>query len=732
MVEPAFLHEGRQYLAIVHKRRALVATCVLVSLIVAVLYNYTTRPLYQATAQIQIDRDAPDILPNKQVVRVAVTNDYLQTQYQLLVGRALAERVVERLELQKSEEFQTGPLVSPWERFRTKFLGQPLAATVDNDGIPLLPAVAAFRSRLRVEPIPGTQLVNLRFTAYKPDVAALAVNAVAQAYIEQTLESRFNDSSEATGWLSERIREQQTKFDAAQHALQEYREREGLMDDRQEGANAKLANLSGAMLAARTQRIAKEALLAQLRSLPVSQVTSAAAVASLPGIAALRMQRVELEHEQARLSESLGEKHPEMVRIHRQMQVLDDKIAAEVETTIRTLQAEILTAREQELGLGSTLQSAKNEALDGNRKSIQYEALKREVDSNRDLLQGLIMRAKQSGIEGEQTHSNVRVIEKAEMPRAPMWPQKTRNYELALMIGLGLGIGLCVFFEHLDNTFKTPEDITRHLGLPFLGMVPDVSVRTKIGAGPQTSPLILRSPQSPVAEAYRVLRTNVMFSTADRTAGHLLIVSSASPSEGKTTTVANLAASLAINGSRVLAVDADLRRPTMHQHFGLSKTPGLSDLIVGKAKPSQAIHKTQYAGLQVLPCGYVPPNPTELLGSSSLRDILNALRGHYDWILIDTPPVLAMADTSVLCPLVDGLVLVVGAEQIARPAVQRAAEQIRSVNGRIIGVILNKVNLERNSYYYSQYYGEYYRSYYAEKDELSRAKTGSTRPLRRV
>lgn len=728
MVEPAFVHEGRQYLAIVHKRRTLVATCVIVSLIVAVLYNYTTRPLYQATAQILIQRESPDVLPNKEIVRVAVTSDYLQTQYQLLVGRALAEKVVAQLELQKSEEFQTGPLVSPWERFQTKFLGRPPAAMVDSDGIPLLPAVAAFRSRLRVEPLAGTQLVNLRFTAYRPQVAAAAVNAVAQTYIDETLRSRFNDSSEATGWLSERIREQQAKLDKAEHALQEYREREGLMNG--DADNTRFTTLSGAMLAARTQRIAKEALLSQLRALSPSQLASSPIVATLPAVSTLRMQKVELESEQARLSETLGEKHPDMVRIHHQLQVLDDKIAAEVGNAMHALQAEIAAAREQESGYQGSLQSAKHEALSSNRKAIEYDALKREADSNREMLQGLVMRAKQSGIESEQTHSNVRIVEKAEVPRAPLWPQKTQNYEIALLIGLGLGIGLCVLFENLDNTFKTPDDIAQHLGLPFLGMVPDVSVKPRPGAA-KTSPLILRSPHSPVAEAYRVLRTNVIFSTAERT-GHVLIISSGSPGEGKTTTVANLAASLAINGSRVLAIDADLRRPTMHQHFGLLKTPGLSDLIVGKSRPSQAIHKTQYPGLQVMPCGYVPPNPTELLGSASLREILTALRGHYDWILIDTPPILAMADTSVLCPLVDGLVLVVGAEQIARPAVQRAVEQIRSVNGRVLGVILNKVNLERNSYYYGQYYGEYYRSYYAEKEEDARpAKTG-TRPFRRV
>ena len=275
-----------------------------------------------------------------------------------------------------------------------------------------------------------------------------------------------------------------------------------------------------------------------------------------------------------------------------------------------------------------------------------------------------------------------------------------------------MGIGLTVLFEHMDNTLKTPEDVKEHLGLPFLGMVPDVGVKTTSNS-PRPSPLILKNPQSAVAEAYRVLRTNLIFSSAE-TKGRALVITSANPGEGKTTTVANLASSLALNGAKVLAVDADLRRPTMHQHFGIPKTPGLSDLIVGKCQASEAIHTTRFKGLQVLPCGYVPPNPAELLGSAAMKQVVDALRSHYDWVLIDTPPILAMADTPVLCPLVEGVILVIGAEVSGRPAIQRAVDQILGVGGKVVGVVLNKVDLERNSYYYGQYYGEYYRSYYAE------------------
>jgi len=734
MTEPGFVHEARQYLAVVHKRRALLLTCLGVSMVVAVLYNYTTRPLYQATAKILIDRATPNVLPMKELMESPAGQDVYQTQIQLLTGRALAEKVVERLGLQKSAEFQTGPLMSPWERFQRKFLGRnPIS--VDNEGIPLSPAVAALRSRVRVEPVPGTRLVNLHVTAFDPAFAAKTVNSLAELYIEQSVEYRFATSSAATGWLSERLKEQQEKVTRAERALNEYSQQQGLVnaDERQGLVSQKLTSLNASLLTARAERIAKEGALGQLRGLPAHQLESHPQILASPLMAGIRSQLAELQREQTRLADTLGDKHPEMIRVKGQIRAFEERIRSEVDSVLRAMEADVQAARQQEASFQASLEGAKHESLEGDRKAVDYIVLKREVDVSRDLYNDLIKRAKETGLESELKATNIRIVEAAEIPRAPFLPKRSTNYQMGLFIGLALGLGLCFFFEHLDNTFKTPDDVKQHLGLPFLGMVPDVNARASGPVPARTSPLILRSPKSAVAEAYRVLRTNLIFSSADRTGGRVLAISSANPGEGKTTTVANLAASLAINGSRVLAVDADLRRPTMHQHFGLTKTPGLSDLIVGKAKPSEAIHKTQFGGLQVMPCGYVPPNPTELLGSASLREILAALRTHYDWVLIDTPPILAMADTAVLCPLIDGLAIVVGAETSSRPAVQRAVDQIQSVNGRLIGVILNKVNFERNSYYYGQYYGEYYRSYYADRNEGTGTSGGArSRSTRRM
>jgi succinoglycan biosynthesis transport protein ExoP len=714
MTEQTFIQDARRYLAMLHKRRGLLASCVVTSMIVAVVYNYTSRPLYQATTKILIERDTPNILPTKEILDLAPSAaDYYQTQYQLLQGRSLAERVVERIGFQRSQEVKTGPLMSPFERVRLKLFGKPPAKTTDSDGILLSPAVAAFRSRLTIDPIRGTRLVNIKFSAYDPALAALAANTLAELYIEQSLEYHYTTSKEATGWLSERLKEQQAKVEAAERALQSYREREGLVniEERQTLMEQKLSALNGAALTARTERIAKETLYRRMQDLSTGELETFPMVMENPLIQGLKAQLAELQTERARLSETLGEKHPDMIRVRSQIKATNEKIRTEIHNIVRSAQSDYQTARQQEASLQASLEAVKREALEINRKAIEFGVLKREVESHQELFKDLLNRTKETGLESELPKTNIRINERAESG-ALISPQYTKNYGIALMIGLGLGIGLILLFEHMDNTIKTPEDLKHHLAdLPFLGVVPNAPIRAP---GTEPNPMIASKPHSAIAEAYRVLRTNLLFSSAETT-GKAVLVTSAGPGEGKTTTAANLAASLAQTGASVLIVEADLRRPKLGQVFSTTRAPGLSDLIVGRSEAPQSIRLTAHKGLMLLPCGYVPPNPAELLGSGRMKEIVRALRSHYDWVIFDTPPVLAMADTPVLCPLVDGIILVVAAESSTRPAVTRAVDQIKNTAGKIIGVILNKVDLQRNAYYYGQYYGEYYRKYYAEE-----------------
>jgi capsular exopolysaccharide synthesis family protein len=718
VTDQTVLQDARKYWVQLHKHKAIVFTCVAVSLLVAVLINYTTRPVYQATTQILIDRDTPDVLPNKELVDLVEGGiTYYQTQYQLLRSRALAERTVERLDLQKNPELMTGPMMSPWERIQRLF-GRPPRSTLGPDGIPLSPAVAALRSRIAVDPIGGTRLVNLRFNAYDPQVAANAVNALAQLYIEQSLEFRFTTSTEATGWLSERLAEQQAKVEAAESALQEYSESAGLIDQesRESLVEQKLDSLNAAMIEARTDRITKETLYRQIATLSPTQLTSHPQAMSSDTMQSLKTDLSALREEQSRLSQTLGDRHPEMVRIRSGIQAAEQKLREEARNVARAAESEYRTALARESRLQANLESAKGEAQQVNRKAFELGALRREVESNRQIYEDLLTKTKQTGLEAKLKTTNIRIVEKAEVPRAPVKPNKLRNYQIGLLFGLLAGVGFALLYENIDNTFKTPEDLRAHLDVPFLGMVPDVTVGSNASGrmrGLSPTLLISKNASSAVKDAYAVLRTNLIFSSAEE-AGRALVVTSAGPGEGKTTTLANLALALAYNGAKVLAVDCDLRRPKLHQYFGLDKTPGLSDLIVGKSTASKAIQSTRVDRLQVLSCGYVPPNPAELLGHPVMKKVLEAVRTQYEWVLLDSPPIIGMADAAVLSPLVDGVVLLVAAETPSKPAVQRAIDQVQSVGGKVLGVVLNKVDLQRNAYYYKEYYGDYYRSYYAE------------------
>jgi capsular exopolysaccharide synthesis family protein len=722
IADQPLVQDARRYLAIAHKRRGLLLTAVGLSLLVAVLHNYTTRPVYQATVQILIDKAQPKVLPGSQMVDPGLQD--MQTEYELLRGRALAERLVERLQLHKSPELQTGPMMDPWERFQRTVLGRAPTVVVDHEGMPLSPAAAAVRSRISVEPMPGGRLVNLNFRAYDQGVAARAANALAELYIEQRQELRYSTSSEATGWLSERVREQKKKLEDAERALIAYQEKHGLAA---EGTAPDSGALSAAAIQARMERMAKEATLAQMRGVGPAQLAAFPQISASGAVQAARGRVAELQGEQARLSETLGDRHPDMVRVRNEIRQAEDKLHAEVRAALRAFESEVQSARARENALAGNLERAKSDSLSVNRNTVELSALKREVESHREVYQTLTDRSKETGLESELKATNVRIVEKAETPGAPISPNRRRNYQLALLIGLAIGIGLTLLFENFDNTVRTPEDV-KAMNLPFLGMIPAVAP----AAGTTTArPAALRYPEGPVAEAYRVVRTNLLFSSVAE-GGRALIVTSTNPGEGKTTTTANLAISLAANGAKVLVVDADLRRPTLHQHFTISKTPGLSDVIVGKRQISDAIQSVRGKALHVLPCGYIPPNPAELLGSTVMREIVRALKTRYDWVLIDTPPVLAMADTPVLCPFVDGVILVVASEASGRPAVQRAIDQLASVGGTVIGAVLNKVDLKRNSYYYSQYYGEYYRSYYADAEAPRRpAAVAGPRPFRR-
>jgi capsular exopolysaccharide synthesis family protein len=346
-----------------------------------------------------------------------------------------------------------------------------------------------------------------------------------------------------------------------------------------------------------------------------------------------------------------------------------------------------------------------------NRKSIDGNVLKRDADSNRLLYEGLLQRAKETGVSGELKTSTIRLVDPAVAPLLPInsSPKKPMGFLAAFLAGVLLACGVAFLFEFLDDRIKTPDDISAHLGLPTLGLVPLVA--SKLLENQQT--LISNRVPFNFAEAVRSIRTGVLFSIADSvdSRAQTILVTSAGPGEGKTTSAGNLAAGIAKAGLRVLLIDADLRRPAVHDLFGIKQEPGLSNLLVGDAPAEKVVLQSDVEGLWLLPAGHIPPNPSELLLSQRFKNFLFSLGEHFDWVVVDAPPALVVTDAAAIAHLAHGIAFVVGADMTSRRAAAEAVDQLKRANGRMIGAVLNRVNVERHPYYYSQYYRREYSNY---------------------
>ena len=339
--------------------------------------------------------------------------------------------------------------------------------------------------------------------------------------------------------------------------------------------------------------------------------------------------------------------------------------------------------------------------------SVAYSVLQREADSNRQVYESLLKSTKETGISGERRSTNVRVVDRAQLPGGPISPNVRGDMTFAFVAGLVLAIGLAFGFEYLDNRIKTPQELKATLPVPFLGMVPSLAHDKRAGLNPLLSNGV---PQN-FSEAFKTVRTNVLFSSADE-GMRSLVITSAGPGEGKSLVASNLAIAMAQAGQRVLLIDADMRRPRVHEIFGGDQEPGLSNVLSGNAKTSEAVHKSTVTGLWLMNAGHIPPNPAELLASRRYTELIASLRTHFDWVLLDTPPVMVVTDSSIVANQASGVVFVVGADNTSRQAARSAIEQLDAASAHVVGSVLNKVDLVRNPYYYSAYYRKDYARYY--------------------
>jgi capsular exopolysaccharide synthesis family protein len=542
-------------------------------------------------------------------------------------------------------------------------------------------------------------------------MAAAMANSIADNYIQQSLTYRFTASKDASDWLQDQLTEQRAQVEASELALQRYRENNDAIsvEDRQNIVVQKLADLNTAVTRAKTERLQKEATYRQLEAggQNPSLLDTFPAILSNTFIQQQKSELAALQRQQVQLGERLGDRHPDMVKMRSAIQNAQAELQTEIAKVVQAVRTDYEAALAQENSLTAALNQQKAEALAMNRKAIEYTVLEREVESGRQIYQSLMQRAKETSVAGELKSSNIRIVDRAEVPRYPASPRVLLSLVLALFGGLFLACGATFFFEYLDSRIKTPEEIETHLGLPAIGLIPALGKAWHKG-----EPLISNGVPPNFAEAFRALRTNVLFSAAEKGC-RVIVVTSSGPREGKTIVASNLAIGFAYSGQRVLLADGDLRRPRVHEVVAQEPEPGLSNAIVGDAKVSDAVRRTDVQGLWVLTAGRIPPNAAELLGSRRFKDLLASIRTQFDWVIIDSPPVMAVTDPNILASMADGVVFVIGAEMTSYRIARRAVEQLTRARAVFSGGVLNRAQIERHGYYYSQYYRPEYADYYA-------------------
>ncbi|MHB9097549.1 MAG: GumC family protein, partial [Syntrophales bacterium] len=452
-------------------------------------------------------------------------------------------------------------------------------------------------------------------------------------------------------WLNSRIDEERKKVEQAEQALLRYKQEHNIITDfskDQESITAqKLAALNSQVIEAEAKRVEAETRYKQAVALQKSpeMLDSIPEVMSNDLVRQIKSMEVELFKHRSELSKKYGENHPQIIAIRNELQTLQARKADEVARVINSLYNAYKVSQAREQSLKKALNEQKGESFSLNEKAINYTVLKREAESTKEMYDLVIKRFKETSMTENIRTGNIRVVDAAEIPKSPVKPNTSQNLFIGLIVGLALGIGLAFFLEYLDNTIKLPDDIKERLKIPYLGPVPFITSSEKgNGNAPgqklDGSLITITSPKSTASESYRGIRTSILFSAADK-APRTILVTSAAPSEGKSITSANLAVAMAQAGNRVLIVDCDMRRPKLHRIFNLQRERGLSNIIAGSCSIDEAIIHSPIPGLDIIVSGPVPPNPSEMLGSQQMIRFMEAVRGGYDRIIVDSPPITA-------------------------------------------------------------------------------------------
>ncbi len=688
-----------EYLRILIKNRWIILSIVAASVIFGALITLMETPLYTSTVRLQIDRRVAKIVEAGNITPVEGQDfEFMRTQYELLRGRTMAERVASALKLGEDPAFFRPREFSLLRAIRHLFGSRSAPAERGsmraNDERAAAAVVLANRA---VRPVTGSLLVDISYSDPDPARAQKIAEAYANAFTASNLDKRFEANSYAKVFLEDRLKQMKLRLEQSEKTLLDFGQKEEIVqtNDKASIAESNLASANAALGALVTERIKNAELWRQLaaaKAIDLPQLLSNGVIETL------RARRSALATQYQQQLDAFKPGYPVMVQLKSQIAEIDRQLANEVKTLKQSYKAAYQASLAQEAEMKARVARLKQDVLNLQERSIKYNILKREVDTNRQLYDDLLQRFKHVDIAGGVGANNVFIVDKATLPAAPSSPHMSHALLMWLAIGLAVALAVTFVLERLDDTLRSPEDVERVLGYTTLGIIP------KTGAGVSLE-AELADPRSHLSEAYRSLCTALQLST-ERGLPKTILVTSSGPAEGKTTTSLTLARHFANVGLKVLLVDADLRKPSLHIRLALDSGLGLSNYLAGASTPPALLQKTDIPNLAFLASGPLPPNAADLLGSSRLLSLLSVGLQVFDLIVVDSPPVMGLADAPLLSSAVAATVFIVGAGQVRTRLVRAAVKRLRLSRAFLVGTVVTRFDA-RSAYGYGYGYGGY-------------------------
>ncbi|UOG92053.1 MAG: polysaccharide biosynthesis tyrosine autokinase [Candidatus Thiothrix sulfatifontis] len=770
----------RQLWSVIRRRRAVIFTLFILITLITLIFTLSITPIYRAGVTMEINQEEQrlldyDVAANDSQRSSVNSKDFYQTHYELLKSRSLADRVISNMgiedKLRGTQEQLAKPFYADWlEAFSTEETAQD-AAEVKGER----PLADKFLANVTISPVKNSKIVNIQYDDASPEFAANAANAIAQNYINMNLERRAGTTRYAEQFLQEQLVLTKSKLEESEAKLADYAKQADILDINNENMKEqRLSGLSNALATAERDRISAETKYSQVKSADMAsavlasttiqtlkkaltelevraQSVSSSTTINDPTIQRLEQEKAKLEADYQEKLEIYKPDYPLMVQLEQKINKIDTQLSkassnirtgidqqiAELKTQIQqetrniqnALKSDYLEAQQKEDELRAEMQTQVSGVQDLRDKRITYNTLNREVETNRNVYEGLLQRLKEVGVASGAVTNNIAVVDAAIVPYAVHTPNKKLNLALGAVLGLFIGVVAAFLLEFLDDRIKTKEDIERLLPLPLLGIAPAIGKRSKGSADTEYHLMTAEQPTSAVAEAFRSLRTNLMFATRTG-APRIMNVTSAGPAEGKSSAIINLATAFAQAGKKVLIIDGDLRKPTIHKRFKLDNSQGFVHFLTGQEKLEALVKPTLIPNVFAIPSGPIPPNPVELLSSEHLHELtMRAENGQlpYDLVMIDAPPVLGLADALIIGNHTRATLLITAYNETRKQPLHSAYERLRQARSHLLGVVLTKAkSAVGDSNYYSY---DYYYSYGAGESSEGDGRTPKKKAL---